>query len=70
MLLRLFAGLVGLTARHLARKGTVTGPELARAMAKALEDMKAILRRAGLKVDPDPKPKRAARPSKRRGKAR
>jgi hypothetical protein len=51
MLLRIFAGLVGRTARHLAGKVTVTVPELAEAMGKALEEMKALLRRQGLKVD-------------------
>jgi nucleotidyltransferase/DNA polymerase involved in DNA repair len=48
-----FRGLVGLTAAHLKGRKTVTAAELAEAMLKALEDMKDILRKQGLKVDAD-----------------
>lgn len=46
-------GLLELTIAHLKGKRTVTVPELAEAMGKALEDMKDILRKQGLKVDTD-----------------
>jgi hypothetical protein len=48
-------GLLQLTVAHLKpkKRGSVTVPELAEAMEKALEDMKGMLRKQGLKVDPD-----------------
>lgn len=47
------SGLLELTVAHLKAKKAVTVPELAEAMGKAVEDMKAILRKQGLKVDLD-----------------
>jgi hypothetical protein len=52
-MLTVFYGLLRLTAANLKGKKTITVPELAEAMLKALEDMKAILRKQGLKVDAD-----------------
>jgi hypothetical protein len=49
-------GLLQLTAAHLKSKkgqGWVTVPELAEAMRKAGEEMKELLRKHGVKVDPD-----------------